>query len=99
MTNERAAEILNPEHREQYDSIEAVNEACRIGMNAIIRLAKIEKQLADGYMLVEADNGGLATMTFDRMVELIEDYGCVDRETAENIAQAIFHDSTDGEDD
>lgn len=99
MTNERAAEILNPEHREQYDSIETVNEACRIGMTAINRLTKIEKYLADGYMLVEDDNGGLATMTFDRMVEIIVDYGCVDVETAENIAQAIFHDSAEDEDD
>lgn len=35
MTPERAIEILNPEHREHYDSIETVNEACRIGMDAI----------------------------------------------------------------
>ena len=34
MTNERAIEILNPEHREHYDSIETVNEACRMGMEA-----------------------------------------------------------------
>ena len=35
MTPERAIEILNPEHREHYDSIETVNEACRMGMEAI----------------------------------------------------------------
>ena len=35
MTPERAIEILNPEHREHYDSIETVNEACRMGMVAI----------------------------------------------------------------
>lgn len=35
MTNERAIEILNPEHREHYDSIETVNEACRMGMEAL----------------------------------------------------------------
>lgn len=35
MTIERAIEILNPEHREQYDSIETVNEACRMGMEAL----------------------------------------------------------------
>lgn len=35
MTTERAIEILNPEHREQYDSIETVNEACRMGMAAL----------------------------------------------------------------
>lgn len=35
MTPERAIEILNPEHREHYDSIETVNKACRMGMVAI----------------------------------------------------------------
>lgn len=37
MTIERAIEILNPEHRECYDSIETVNEACRMGMQALER--------------------------------------------------------------
>lgn len=37
MTIERAIEILNPEHREHYDSIETVNEACRMGMEALER--------------------------------------------------------------
>lgn len=41
MTLERAIEILNPEHREHYDSIETVNEACRMGMEAL------EKQLCE----------------------------------------------------
>ncbi len=35
MTNERAIEILSPEHREHYPSIEPVNEACRMGMEAL----------------------------------------------------------------
>lgn len=35
MKIERAIEILNPEHREQYDSLETVNEACRMGMEAL----------------------------------------------------------------
>lgn len=35
MTYERAAEILDPEHRENYDSIETVKRACRIGMDAL----------------------------------------------------------------
>lgn len=46
MTNERAIEILDPEHREQYDSIETVNEACRIGMNAIKRVQELEAENA-----------------------------------------------------
>lgn len=54
MEIERAIEILNPEHREHYDSIETVietvNEACRMCMRAL------EKQIpkkptfeGDGY--------------------------------------------------
>lgn len=35
MTTERAIEILNPEHREHYESIEIVEEACRLGMAAL----------------------------------------------------------------
>lgn len=37
MRNERAIEILDPEHREQYESLEPVNEACRMGMEALWR--------------------------------------------------------------
>lgn len=32
MENERAIEILDPEHREAYESLEPVNEACRMGV-------------------------------------------------------------------
>lgn len=35
MTIERAIEILNPDHREHYDGMEEVNEACRMGMEAL----------------------------------------------------------------
>lgn len=35
MTYERAAEILDPEHRENYDSLETAKEACRMGMDAL----------------------------------------------------------------
>ncbi len=35
MIIERAIEILNPEHREHYDSIDPVEEACRMGMRAL----------------------------------------------------------------
>ena len=37
MTIERAIEILDPEHREHYESIEIVEEACRMGMAALKR--------------------------------------------------------------
>lgn len=38
MTIERAIEILDPEHRENYDSLETVNEACRMGMAALEKI-------------------------------------------------------------
>ncbi len=44
MTIDRAIEILDPEHREHYESIAPVNEACRIGMNAL-------KQIRDGKLV------------------------------------------------
>ena len=37
MTIDRAIEILNPEHREHYESIAPVMEACRMGMEALER--------------------------------------------------------------
>lgn len=37
MTIDRAIEILNPDHRECYGNIEEVNEACRMGMEALER--------------------------------------------------------------
>lgn len=36
MTKERAAEILDPAHREHYESIDPVNEACQMGRQAIL---------------------------------------------------------------
>ena len=38
MNVQRAITILNPGHRENYDSIDAVKEACTMGMNALYRL-------------------------------------------------------------
>lgn len=46
MTNERAIEILDPEHREHYESIESVEEACRIGIKAIKRVKELEAENA-----------------------------------------------------
>lgn len=37
MKIDRAIEILNPEHRENYDGLDEVNEACRMGMEALER--------------------------------------------------------------
>ena len=38
MTIDRAIEILDPEHREVYESIDPVNEACVMGQKALRRL-------------------------------------------------------------
>ena len=42
MKIERAIEILNPEHRECYKNIEVVNEACRMGMQALERMKEMQ---------------------------------------------------------
>lgn len=54
MTTERAIEILNPEHREHYDSIETVNEACRMGMEALqrTRWIPVEERLPEKRRMV-----------------------------------------------
>lgn len=41
MKIERAIEILDPEHRENYDGLDEVNEACRMGMEALERTRRI----------------------------------------------------------
>lgn len=46
MTPERAIEILDPEHREHYESMEPVNDACRMGMDAIRQVETIRKETA-----------------------------------------------------
>ena len=38
MKIERAIEILDPMHRERYDSVDTVGAACRMGMDALRRL-------------------------------------------------------------
>lgn len=48
MTIERAIQILDPEHREHYESLEPVNEACRMGMEALrekMERESLEQQL------------------------------------------------------
>lgn len=44
MTLDRAIEILDPEHREHFESVDPIDEACRIGMNAL-------KQIRDGKLV------------------------------------------------
>ena len=47
MTDERAMEILDPEHLEYYESIEPVEEAARIGIKAIKRVKELEAENAE----------------------------------------------------
>ena len=50
MTYERAMEILDPQLREHYLSIEPVNEACRMGMEALKKQIPTAPTLSgDGY--------------------------------------------------
>lgn len=58
MTIERAIEILNPDHREHYDSIETVNEACRMGMEVLKRTRWIpvaEENPPEGELILCSD--------------------------------------------
>lgn len=46
MTDERATEILDPNHREHYDGLDEVNEACRMGMEAIKQVKELKAENA-----------------------------------------------------
>lgn len=46
MTDERAMEILDPDHLEHYESIEPIIEACRIGMEAIRKVKELRDENA-----------------------------------------------------
>ena len=46
MKPERTIEIRDPKNSEHYESIEAVNEACRMGMEAIRQVETIRKETA-----------------------------------------------------
>ena len=53
MKIERAIEILNPEHREKYESIAPVNEACEMGVQALRRRIAVPlNQMCDGLILL-----------------------------------------------
>ncbi len=50
MEIDRAIEILNPEHREQYDSLATVQEACRMGMAALEKLKPKQMLISNGFL-------------------------------------------------
>ena len=68
MTIERAIEILDPEHREHYESIEPVNEACRMGMNALKELSELKDKLKSGQLVeLPCKVGDTATAIIDTL--------------------------------
>mgnify|MGYP002519979423 CR=1 FL=1 len=73
MTIDRAIEILNPEHREHYDGLDEVNEACRMGMEALERARWIPCSERvpenDGYVLAIA-SGRVGNIYLDNAIEL-----------------------------
>lgn len=50
MSVERAIQILDPTHREHYSSIEIVNRACRMGMEALKKQIPMEPDDGDSDM-------------------------------------------------
>lgn len=52
---ERAAEILDPTHREHYDSMDEVNEACRMGMNALLHKTRKSNTLVFAETRIEEE--------------------------------------------
>ena len=70
MTIDRAIEILDPEHREHYESIEPVIEACRMGMEALERTRWIpcSERLPEvgEEVLVYSRSSGMAVDYYDR---------------------------------
>lgn len=65
MTIDRAIEILNPEHREHYDGMDEVNEACRMGMEALERMRWIpcsERMPEPGKRVLATDGGFVGEM-------------------------------------
>ena len=70
MTIDRAIEILDPEHRENYDGMEEVNEACRMGMEALERTRWIPcserlPEKNDQWLLCLCVSGAIEVLKFD----------------------------------
>lgn len=70
MTIDRAIEILDPEHLEHYKSLDEVNEACRMGMEALKRTRWIpcSERLPDEnnrWVLCLRVSGAMEVLKFD----------------------------------
>ena len=79
MTIDRAIEILDPEHRENYNGMDEVNEACRMGMEALERMRWIpcSERLpeADGSYLVANNATGWVNVYNFSKVKNFPDFG------------------------
>ena len=70
MKIDRAIEILDPEHREHYDGIDEVIEACRMGMEALERTRWIPcserlPEKNDQWVLCLCVSGAIEVLKFD----------------------------------
>lgn len=88
MTIDRAIQILDPDHREQYDSLETVKEACRMGMEALEKMKsplrafieqEVEYRLSDVFF---ADKDNISNEQIEQIVEYFyeNDYIVIDYE-------------------
>lgn len=70
MKIDRAIEILDPEHRENYDGMGEVNEACRMGMEALERMrwtpcSERMPEKNDQWVLCLCVSGAIEVLKFD----------------------------------
>ena len=80
MTIDRAIEILNPEHRENYKDLNEVNEACRMGMEALERSKWIpcSERLPEkdgAYLVAGAKVGWIGVKQFSKRKTLTAGWG------------------------
>lgn len=94
MTIDRAIEILNPEHREHYESIDPVNEACRMGMEALERMRWIpcSERLPEkaGFYLV-ATPRGIEIMEFSSGDKRYRETPCFVSEALGKVSGYVTH--------
>ena len=94
MTIDRAIEILDPEHREHYESIDPVNEACRMGMEALERTRWIpcSERLPEkaGFYLV-ATPRGIEIMEFSSGDKRYRETPCFVSEVLGKVSGYVTH--------
>lgn len=94
MTIDRAIEILNPEHREHYDGMAEVNEACRMGMEALERTRWIpcSERLPEkaGFYLV-ATPRGIEIMEFSSGDKRYRETPCFVSEALGKVSGYVTH--------